>query len=211
MAKDIIVIGAGGFGREVLWTLERINEKEPLWNILGFADDDPKLAGKHVEGYPVLGSIEQADRDYPGAAVFIGLGDNALREKLYRRLRGHDFPILVDPSADVAAASDIRHGTFIGPRAVVSVGTKIGKLVIVNARAGVGHDSTLGDFSQVSPGASLSGHTTIGDSAFIATNACTAPGVKIGNGAKIAAGTPVYSNVADGETLSPFGTLKGQA
>ena len=63
----------------------------------------------------------------------------------------------------------------------------------------------------MSPGASLSGHTTIGDSAFIATNACTAPGIKVGKGARIAAGTPVYSNVADNETLSPFGTLKAQA
>ena len=208
MSKDIIVIGAGGFGREALWTIERINEKEPVWNILGFADDDPKLAGRSVEGYPVLGSIEQADKDYPGAAVFIALGDNALRESVYRRLRGHDFPILVDPTADVAATADIRHGTFIGPRAVVSVGTRLGKFVIVNARAGVGHDSALDDFSQVCPGASLSGHTTVGKAVFIGTNACTVPGITLGAQAKVAAGTPVYASVAEGATVSPFGTLK---
>lgn len=209
MARDIIIVGAGGFGREVAWTLERINAVEETWRILGFADDDPAKTKGALDGYPLLGAIDKASADYPGAAVFIAIGDNAIREKIYRQLRGHDFPVLIDPSAEVAPTVDIRHGVFIGPRAVVSVGVELGKFVLINARAGVGHDSRLADFSQVCPGATLSGHTTVGAHAFIASNACTCPGISVGAKAKIAAGIPAFKNVAEGETLSPFGCLKG--
>ena len=208
MTREIMIVGAGGFGREAAWTLERINSAEPAWELLGFADDAPDKATGSLEGYPMLGSVEKASHDHPGAAVFIAIGDNATRESIYRRLRGHDFPAIVDPSADVAPTVEMRHGVFIGPHAVVSVGAELGKFAVVNARAGVGHDSKLGDFAQVCPGATLSGHTIVGAHAFIASNASTVPGISIGAGAKITAGMPVYKNVADGVTLSPFGTLK---
>ena len=37
--KKLIIIGAGGFGREVVWLVERINEEHQSWDILGFVDD----------------------------------------------------------------------------------------------------------------------------------------------------------------------------
>ena len=117
-------------------------------------------------------------------------------------------PVVIDPSAQVSPTTEFRHGTYIAAGAVVSVGTDIGKFVIVNARSGVGHDSTVGDFSNICPGVSLSGHTVLGKGVMMGTNSCTAPGVKIGDGASVACGTPVYSDLKAGETLSPFGVLK---
>ena len=96
MVRDIMIVGAGGWGREAAWTLERINAREMTWNILGFADDDPAKATGSVEGYPLLGNVEKASHDHPGAAVYIAIGDNAVRESIYRRLRGHDFPVIID-------------------------------------------------------------------------------------------------------------------
>lgn len=208
--RNLFIVGAGGFGREAVWTLERINasQQQPIWNIIGFADDDPAKASGNFEGYPLLGSVETASKDHPGASVFIAIGDNAIRRKVYRQLRGHDFPALIDPSAQVSPTTEFKHGTFIACEAVVSVGTEIGKFVIINARAGVGHDSTVGDFSNIAPGVSLSGHTTIGEDVMMGTNSCTAPGMTVGDGATVVCGTPVLKNVAAGATLSPFGTLK---
>jgi len=208
--RDLFIVGAGGLGREAVWTVERVNKaaKEPVWNVIGFADDDPAKATGNFEGYPMLGSCEQASKDYPGSSVFVAIGDNAVRESIYRRLRGHDFPAVIDPSAQVSPTTEFRHGTYIAAGAVVSVGTDIGKFVIVNARSGVGHDSTVGDFCNICPGVSLSGHTVLGKGVMMGTNSCTAPGVKIGDGASVACGTPVYSDLKAGETLSPFGILK---
>ena len=208
--RDLFIVGAGGFGREAVWTVERINRaaQQPLWRVIGFADDDPAKATGNLEGYPMLGTVEQASKDNPGASVFVAIGDNAVRRAIYARLRGHDFPSLIDPSAQVSPTTEFRHGTYIAVEAVVSVGTEIGKFVIINARAGVGHDSKVGDFANICPGVSLSGHTTIGDSVFMGTNSCTAPGVTVGAGAVVACGVPVYANVPEGATLSPFGVLK---
>ena len=208
--RDLFIVGAGGLGREAAWTVERINaaSQQPLWRLIGFADDDPAKATGNFEGYPMLGSVEKASKDHPGASVFIAIGDNAIRRRLYAQLRGHDFPALIDPSSQVSPTTEFKHGTYIACEAVVSVGTEIGKFVIINARAGVGHDSVVGDFSNVSPGVSLSGHTTLGQDVFMGTNSCTAPGRKVGDGATVACGTPVLKDVEPGSTLSPFGTLK---
>jgi sugar O-acyltransferase (sialic acid O-acetyltransferase NeuD family) len=208
--RNLFIVGAGGFGREAVWTVERINAalQQPVWNVIGFADDDPAKAFGNFEGYPLLGSVEKASKDHPGASVFIAVGDNAVRRKIYRQLRGHDFPALIDPSSQVSPTTEFKHGTFIACEAVVSVGTEIGKFVIINARAGVGHDSTVGDFANIAPGVSLSGHTVIGEDVMMGTNSCTAPGMTVGAGATVVCGTPVLKNVAPGTTLSPFGTLK---
>ena len=179
-----MIVGAGGWGREAIWTLERINEREETWNILGFADDDPDKASGSVEGYPLLGPVEKASQDHPGAAVYIAIGDNAVRESIYRRLRGHDFPVIIDPSADVAPTAEMRHGVFVGPQAVVSVGAELGKFVIVCSRAGVGHDTKMGDFAMLRPAATLLGHRKVGARAYIA------------------AGVVVREDVGDGGTLS---------
>ena len=184
MARDIMIVGAGGWGREAVWTLERINEREETWNILGFADDDPAKATGSVEGYPLLGNVEKASQDHPGAAVYIAIGDNAIRESIYRRLRGHDFPVIIDPSAVVAPTAEMRHGVFIGQQAVVSVGAELGKFAIVCSRAGVGHDTKLGDFAMLRPAATLLGHMSVGARAYIA------------------AGVVVRHDVGEGETLS---------
>ena len=207
--RDLFIVGAGGFGREAVWTVERINKaaQQPLWRVIGFADDDPAKAAGNFEGYPMLGSVAKASADNPGASVFIAVGDNAIRRRLYAQLRGHDFPALIDPTAQVSPTTEFKHGTYIAVEAVVSVGTEIGKFVIINARAGVGHDSVVGDFANIAPGVSLSGHTKIGADVFMGTNSCTAPGMTVGEGAVVACGTPVLKNVEPGTTLSPFGTL----
>ena len=208
--RDLFIVGAGGFGREAVWTVERINSAapSPVWRVIGFADDDPAKASGNFEGYPMLGSTAKASADNPGASVFVAVGDNAIRRRIYGELRGHDFPALIDPSAQVSPTTEFRHGTYIAVGAVVSVGTDIGKFVIVNARAGVGHDCVVGDFANIAPGVSLSGHTRIGVGVFMGTNSCTAPGMTVGDWAKVACGTPVLADVAPETTLSPFGSLK---
>ena len=56
--KNIVIIGSGGFGREVAWLISDINRKSKEWNILGFIDDNKKLHGEIINGYRVLGSFD---------------------------------------------------------------------------------------------------------------------------------------------------------
>lgn len=211
MMTDIFIVGAGGYGREVAWTIQRLNAQAPAWHLLGLADDAPDRQSGEVDGFPLLGSVRAAAERHPQAAVFVAVGDNAVREQIVARLGVRHFPALVDPAADVAPTARLGRGVFVGPRALVSVGAQVGDFALVNARAGVGHDVALGAYAQICPGATLSGATQVGARALVGSNAATVPGVVIGADAKIAAGLPVYQNVPAATTLSPFGVFKNRS
>ena len=53
--KDLIIIGASGFGREVAWLVERINKMAPTWNVIGFMDDNEDIQGTIINGHKVVG------------------------------------------------------------------------------------------------------------------------------------------------------------
>ena len=55
--KDLIIVCAGGFGKEALGIAEQMNEKEPTWNIQGFIDDTIPIGTEIYHGYKILGGI----------------------------------------------------------------------------------------------------------------------------------------------------------
>ena len=202
--RDLFIVGAGGFGREAVWTVERINSlsQQPAWRIIGYADDDPKWKkGDNFEGYPILGAVEEASRDYPGASVFIALGNNQKRADMYKKLRGHDFPALIDPKAQISPTTDIKHGTFIGAGAVVQVGSELGKFVVVGSNAVIGHDAVIGDFVNMGPGTVVAGGTRVGNGVSFFANSATMPRVTIGDGAVVSAGASVKADIPAGATV----------
>jgi len=202
--RDLFVVGAGGFGREAIWTVERINASlpEPQWNIIGYADDDPKWKkGDNFEGYPILGTVEEASRDNPGASVFVAIGNNVKRADLYRRLRGHDFPAIIDPTAHISPTTEFRHGTFIAAGAVIQVGSELGKFTLIGSNCVVGHDAVIGDFVNVGPGTVVAGGVKVGNSVSFFPNSATMPWISIGEGAKINCGARVLEDVPSGAEI----------
>ncbi len=202
--RDLFIVGAGGFGREAVWTVERINAAapQPVWNIIGYADDDPKWKkGGNFEGYPILGTIDEASKDYPGASVFVALGNNAKRAAIYKRLRGHDFPALIDPSACVSPTTEFKHGTYIAAGAVVQVGSELGKFSLIGSNCVVCHDARLGDFVNVGPGTVIASGVKVGDSVAFFANCATLPRIVVGDGALVTCGACVSQDLAAGAEL----------
>ena len=176
--RDLFIVGAGGFGREAIWTVERINSlsQQPTWNILGYADDDPKWKkGENFEGYPILGTVETASKDHPGASVFI-----------------------IDPKAQISPTTDFQHGCFIGAGAVIQVGAELGKFVVVGSNAVVSHDATVGDFVNMGPGSVIASGVKVGDCVSFFANAATMPWITIGEGARITCGAGAKTDVPAG-------------
>ena len=60
--KDIIIIGAGALGQEVVWLIEEINDHRNDWNLLGFLDDYAITQRSEILGYPILGKFTDIDR-----------------------------------------------------------------------------------------------------------------------------------------------------
>lgn len=194
-----VIIGAGGFGREVAWTAV-----EAELEIAGFCDDDPS-AGRRTGKVPFLGRIEDASGRFDDEEVcfVVAVGSNDLRRELFRRAEACGWlpRRVVSPRATVAPDAVLADGCYIGPGAVVSVGARIGAGAIVNNTASIGHDAMIGDFAQICPGAAISGGCSVGAGALVGSCATAIPCVRIGEKAMLGAGAVAMRDVADGATL----------
>lgn len=198
----IVIVGAGGFGREVLDVIEAINAAGGELDFLGFLDDGPvdeDLLARR--GAPLLGRV--SDGAPHGARYVIGIGSGAVRESLALRLvsRASEPAVLLHPAATIGADNRLGAGCILTAGCRVTTNIALGQHVQLHVNSTVGHDSTLGDFVSVFPGATVSGNVTIGAGATIGTGANILPGVVIGDGAFVGAGAVVTRDVESGQTV----------
>ncbi|MBO4288429.1 MAG: NeuD/PglB/VioB family sugar acetyltransferase [Kiritimatiellae bacterium] len=199
--KQIVIIGAGGFGREAAWIIKRINAVAPTFQLLGFCDDAPERQTGTYDGIPLLGAVERVPA---GTFCFCAIGKNATRLDVLRRAEkaGLLAATLIDPTAVTAPDAEIGAGSFVGIHAVVSVGCRLGRGTIVNHGVCIGHDVTAGDGCQFCPGVCVSGGCTLGGGVLMGTLAGMIPLKKAGDASVIGAGTVPLRDVPPGETIA---------
>ena len=196
--KNLIIVGASGFGREVVQWVEDINAVKPEWKILGFFEDNQKpLDGCRCD-YHILGTIsdwQPKENEYFACAVAIP----SVKYKVVRTLldKGAQFATIIHPSALVNKYSQIGEGVIITPRSSVTADTKIGNYVSILG-SGVGHDASIGDYSTLSGRCSINGHVQVGRMVYVACGVSVAPSKKIGDGAYVGIGSVVISNIKAG-------------
>lgn len=199
--KDLIIIGAGGFGREIAWLTDRINKAaplSPLWNLLGFIDDNEQIQGQRINGYPVLGNMSAIKR-FPNAYFVCAVGTSCVREKIIKKAKkqfpGIHFATLIDPSAVMSDLVTVGEGTMICAHTIITVNITIGEHVILNLDCTVGHDAILQDFCTLYPSVNVSGITNIGRGAELGTGMQIIQGKTIGDYSIIGAGSVVVKDI----------------
>jgi sugar O-acyltransferase (sialic acid O-acetyltransferase NeuD family) len=203
--RDLVIIGAGGHGREMLDIVDAMNAVEPRWNFLGFLVDDlDDLTAERVaaRGAVVLGpSSEMASLR---CAYVVGVGSPSVRERLdVAAEEAGGSPVeLRHPTAIVGAANRIGVGCVFGAGSVVTTNVVLGRSVHVNVGASVSHDGRLGDYTILAPGARFAGTVTTGRGVDVGVGAVVKPGVTIGDGAVVGAGAAVVSDVQDGAVVA---------
>lgn len=200
---DLVIVGAGGFGREIVTVVDcdRATMAGRGINLLGFVDDgSPDLARLERIGLPLLGGVDTVQ---PGWSYVIGVGDSAVRRSLDDRLgeRAKSCRPLVHALTSIGRDVDLDEGTVVCAGVSITTNVRIGRHVHLNLAATVGHDCVLGDFVTVSPAVNISGNVTVGDGAYFGTNCSVLPGVTIGPGAVIGAGAMVRQDVPAGVTV----------
>ena len=205
--KRIVIVGAGGFGREVAWIVERINAVKPTFELLGFCDSAVEKSEGICGAYPLLGPVEKMKARFGVVGFFCALGNNRIRQSVLAATRaaGHVPVTVLDPTAVIAPGAELGVGSYVGIGSVVSVGTRIGEGVLVNHHVCVGHDVVIGDFAQVCPGVRVSGGCVLGAGALLGSNACTIPGVRVGSWATVGAGSAAFLDVQEGNSLIRLG------
>lgn len=194
--KDIVIIGAGGIGREVAWIIEEINEVNPTWNIVGFVDDNSEMWGKELNGYMVLGGLNILDKLENKIEVIVAIANCEVKKNIVAKLNGKfDFATIIYPNVRVSKYIEIGQGTIIYPGVTLTVNTKIGDHVVISGNCGVGHDTVIGDFCSILWGSCFSGFDVVGEECFIGVGTKVSQGVRIGDGRRISTGGIVTEDI----------------
>jgi sugar O-acyltransferase (sialic acid O-acetyltransferase NeuD family) len=195
--EPIVIVGAGGHGREVLDVIEAVNEvsgMRPRFEFKGFLDDGrPDVHGRG----PILGPTTALED--LGASYVIGIGDPRVRQAIDAR-SGHRCraATLIHPAATVGRDVEIGAGTVLAAGARLTNRVRCGRHVHINLNATVAHDTRLGDYVTVGPGANLSGEVTLGQGVTIGTNAAVKQQVSVAAWTTVGAGAAVVRDLPGG-------------
>ena len=202
MEQRLLIVGAGGFGREVLQWAEDAAADGAGWKIGGFLDADASALDDFEVPYGILSRPDEYD-PAPGDVIVCAIGDPATRAKVVADLtvQGARFATLIHPSAVVGARSVLGEGSILCPQVTITTDVSIGKHVVVNVHASVGHDASVGDFCSLFGHCDVTGNARLGEGVTMGTHACVLPGVSVGRSAKISAGSVVTRTVKPHTTV----------
>jgi sugar O-acyltransferase (sialic acid O-acetyltransferase NeuD family) len=133
------------------------------------------------------------------ADIFVGIGDNAVRQRLCQQLiaRGVRLARCIAPNAYVAASAEIGDGTVLCPGSVVNARAVLGAGVIVNTLSSVDHDCRIGDYCQITAGVTLGGGVTLGSNCLLGIKSAIIPNMTLGNDVQVMAGALVAGSFGD--------------
>jgi len=169
--KPLIIVGAGGLGREVAWLVDDINKQTREWDLLGFVDDG--VTGNTVEEYPVLGNVDSLFTMKPVSWAIVAIADAQVRKRIIMRIQQSDIPIatLIHPSVQKSGFIEINPGSIICAGSVLTTNIKLGLASIINPNCFIGHDTVLNDFVSLMPGVNVAGEVTLGEGVYMGLNA----------------------------------------
>jgi sugar O-acyltransferase (sialic acid O-acetyltransferase NeuD family) len=198
----LVIIGAGGFGREVLDLVLDINRAAPTFDFLGFLDDG-EASGRLLErvGAPLLGpSSHLADL---AASYVIGIGAPEPRRRIDALVRswGRAAATLTHPSATIGSDVQVGAGTVIAAGVRVTTHIVVGRFAHINLNCTIGHDSVVEDFATLHPGVHLGGGCVIEEGVTLGLGSVVLPNVRVGRGAIVGAGAVVVRDVAPDTTV----------
>ncbi len=203
MSIPIVVVGAGGHGRECLDVIEAVNTVARTYDILGIVDDDPSTQTLvERRGGRFLGPTESLrGRE---ARFVLGIGDGAVRRRIDQLLTSWGLlaaPPLVHPRASLGSDVDLAPGVVLAAGARATTNVRLGRHTQLNIEATVSHDCRIGDYVTISPAVTVCGTVTVGDGAMLGAGATIIQNLSIGSAAVVGAGAVVVRDVADETTV----------
>ena len=159
----LLIVGAGRHSKVTIDILETIG----LFEIVGLID---VKEGK-IFDYSVIGNDDELSSFYEQGItnIFISIGDNMLREKLFIKAESIGFNIIsiISPEACISKHAHVGRGVVIMPGAIINAEAEIKDGTIVNTNASVDHDCVIGEFSHIAPGTAISGSCDIGKDVYL--------------------------------------------
>jgi len=189
--KKVIMLGGGGFAREVLDTIDTINaHTDDAISPIGFVyDGGSKDAGKLIYDIPVLGEISYLKQiDLSEVYLVAAVGRPVWRRKMVEeaKMLGGRFMSIIHPTVNLNRYARVGEGAIMQRFCNIQPDVVIGNYFCSSGFVGVGHDTVIGDYVQINPHVVITGGSVIGNDVFIGVRA-TILKTRIGEGAVIGA------------------------
>jgi sugar O-acyltransferase (sialic acid O-acetyltransferase NeuD family) len=197
--KDVLIINAGGFGRNMAVVAKSDPAHGKEWVVRGFLDSRPDLLD--IPELPIMG--DPLTYRYQSPQILVcALGDPKLRRQYAKPLleQGADFMNLM-PDLHLADRATMGLGCLFERHVSIGADAKLGSFVIVLSNTIIGYDVKIGSYSTIGSFVFIGGGAQIGEDVVIHPHATILPGIKIGDGAIIGAGSVVIGNVPAGVTV----------
>ncbi len=193
----IVIIGASGFGKEVLDILRN----DPNSEVVGFIDKNERLSGSKINGVPVLGNdalLAKLNSEGVSSAV-VAIGDRRIRRKLFDLASecGYELINVIHPSAYISQSIELGRGIIIYGGIVINTNVHIGDNILFNSGATIGHDTKIEDDVNINPGVDIAGRVLIKRGAYIGIGASIIENITIGEGSIVGAGAVVTRDIPD--------------
>ena len=201
--KRLVLIGGGGFSKEVAEVAERLG-----YEVVGCVDDAPTVR----LNYPHWGEIRVLNArrsDFDEVILAIGAVDRKSLEVRARiasvlEKQGYVFARLISPSATIAAGVKVGDGVFVAHGVVVSVDAELGKHVVLNSNSVVGHDSIIGELSVIAPFAFVGGDVRLGQQVLVGPGAQIMQGLTVGYQTIVSVASVVFRSLPALSTTIPL-------
>jgi len=199
---DLVIVGAGGLGREMYsWISQEIKEK-PNYKINGFIDDNLNALDKFDYPVKVIGTIA----DYwpkSEEELVLSILNPETKKRIVKSLsqRGAEFYRLIHPTSIIGTNVKIGKGCIICPNCVLTNDVTLGDFIFINITSTIGHDTIIGDFTSINGNVHITGRVKIGKECLFGVGAKVIPGRRIGDNVVVGAGSVVIRNVHSNVTV----------
>ena len=197
--KDIAIYGAGGFGREIACLIKQINEIKPLWNLIGFFDDNDSVKDNRYGKF--LGSLDNLNEWNKPLSIALAIATPVILENLAKKITNTllEFPNIIAPNVNVfdKDAFSIGKGNLIFFGCRLSSDVSIGDFNLFNGAVSLGHDVKMGSYNVLQPSVRISGDCSVGNKNFFGVQSIVLQGIKIGNNTRVGTLSVVMRNTKD--------------
>lgn len=193
---DLIIVGSGGFAREVRQLINDQKNSGKKYNILGWVSNEPQ--GTFIDGLKVLGNDEWLlNYSFP-VCIVIAIGNGKIRNSVYLKIKNNinfSYPNIIANNSINIDVNKLGKGAIITHNNVFTTNISIGDFFICNLMCTIGHDCIIGDFVTLYPGVCVSGNVKLDDCVSLGTKSCVLENKHIKKNSFIGAGAVVIDDI----------------
>ncbi len=181
MVQEIIIVGSGGLGREILANFKN-SKLSDQFKVIGFVDDGEQK-GTIINKIEVLGDVDYL-LNCNNISIVLAIGNPIIRKKIAEKIGRNssiNFPNIIHPNVSIQDSEyfKIGKGCFISEGCIITTNVTLENFCFINIGCSLHHDTCIESYSVLMPGVRITGGATIGEASYISPNIALSKNIKI--------------------------------